>query len=126
MFCVRRKEKEMGQWVGNEFIYNKPKLLLTSKVTNEHNNKPITFKISDAEAGGYVYLRIEKDGWDTNVKTSVIRDCEQVMEPYWDRLTPNHNFMCLLTPKSKNFHLLTMKENQNPAIIRVYMLSFSI
>ncbi len=126
ILCVQRKEKELGKWVKNEFIYNEPKLVFTTKITNSDNNKLFTFKIPDSEPNGYVSLRIEKDGWDTNTKATIIRDEDNTIMPYWDALTINHNFICSITPKSKKFHLLTMKENQNPCIIRVYMLSFSI
>lgn len=125
LFLVTKEEKKKGTWFGPEFVYNEPLLVLTARVTNEDNAKPISFLIPEAERGGSVQFRVEVDGTDTNVRTQIKTEDTIGIRIPWE-LIQYHKITLTWTPKNKKCYLLTMKENINPAIIRVYLLSINL
>jgi hypothetical protein len=50
-----------GQWHGNKFIYNEPKLALSGYVSPEHNNKAHCFRFLDAPPDSVIDYEFEFD-----------------------------------------------------------------
>ena len=71
VFRVAKGERQKGEWFGNRFVYHQPVRLLTVLVDELDNEKPIKFKITDAEDDSLVSYIIETDRMDRRVKVEL-------------------------------------------------------
>jgi len=71
VFRVAKGEREKGEWFGNRFVYHHPVRLLTVLVDELDNERPIKFKIADAEDDSLVSYIIETDRMDTRIKVEL-------------------------------------------------------
>ena len=130
-FETKSAEAAEGKWFQHFFVYNEPKLVFMTKVTNADNGQLKPFKIKYAEGGGYVYLNVEFDGFERRrIKAQVVHKTvlgHETPGPIpWD-IVPNGpvNAACYIE-KGKTLYLATECETQNWSIVKVYMTSFSI
>jgi hypothetical protein len=123
-FRARKREKDLGQWEGNRFIFNEPKLVFQKQVTAADAGKPIIFQIPDAEPGGGVELRIHADVFGQPCVAHVwpVLTYGESAQPPRLEIMRNPAMSLLAVPKTKRFQLIVEKwEPSNPSVVKVYL-----
>ncbi len=124
-FRARKEEKDLGQWEGNRFIFNEPKLVFQKQVTAADTDRPIQFEVPEAEPGGGVEIRTVVDVFGqpcVAMVYPVLTHGGSAIPNAIDLPMRNPSMQLLAVPKTRLFQLIVHKwEPSNPSVVKVYL-----
>lgn len=126
-FVVLKKERELGRWHGNRFIYHRPLLVATlrCRATGEPQFHKVIF--DDAEPSSFVYYELEAEGNPPQHLFSAMLAGDFILGEYRDIGRGLQRTGGLRIGKDKSAELMiTMREDMASQTIRVYARNFLI
>lgn len=124
-FRAHAEESACGQWVGNRYILNTPKLVFQKQISAADSNETITFEIPEAEPGGGVEIRTEIDVWDQLCFVRVVSDFPGADLPNINMRMPLISLNSVTG--SKRFRLLIQKRQpSNATVVKVFLHSLCL
>ena len=120
LFKVRNEINNLGQWIGNGFVYHTPVHVLTTVVTDADNGKLIPFKIYGLPKHVGLELLIKKQEFDElNVRAQFILHSD------WPIVWDEYNRSTMLGSLEDTMYITTLKQTpSNRSTVKVYLLSW--
>lgn len=121
IFSITKKENEIGQWVGNKFIYHNPHHIKTFLLTPEDDGKNIRFKANGLPPNSFAYLKTDCEqglGW-IEIKIHENQKCLFEQNPRANRTT-THGIR--LNNKSETVIEVGIQKDSVPTIARISVL----
>ena len=121
-FKVRIELNNLGQWIGNRFVYHVPVNILTTVVTDADNGKLIPFKIKGLHKKASFELIINKQEFDEhNVRVQFVSSRD--MPIFWDEYNRSTVFGSFIF--GDTWYITTLKETpSNASTVKVLLLSW--
>ena len=125
VFRVAEQERKKGEWFGVRFVYHQPVQLATVLVDELDNDRPILFRIDDAEPNSLVKYVIETDRQDSRVKTELA--WSNGKRPIDFGAPRNSQRASFRLPKDRTMSLLCHTEpGSTVTTVRVFMNSWEL
>lgn len=122
IFKVRNELNELGEWIGNKFVYHAPVHLLTTVVTDTDNGKLIPFKVKGLHKNAGIEVIIKKQEFDEhNVRVQFVVSKDTPI--IWDEFERS---TMLGWSGLGDLYITSFKNTpSNASTVKVYLLSWS-
>lgn len=118
-FRMLKEEKDLGAWIGDQFIFHEKKLIKTLAIQPFDNETEITVKIPDIPKKTIVRYKIEYHGGLAKVQHSIFM---AINFDVIQRDKQSGGFLYKTDPK----FLIHCPQNSDQTIARIYLISWEV